>query len=77
MTVNKIEVRNVYKVFGNREKAVLAMIRAGKSKDQVLAETGCVVASMTFRYRSGRERFLSSWACPGQASPRWCVISIG
>ena len=43
MTVNKIEIRNVYKVFGNREKAVLAMIRAGKSKDQVLAETGCVV----------------------------------
>lgn len=43
MSVNKIEVRNVFKVFGNREKDVLAMIRAGKSKEQVLAETGCVV----------------------------------
>ena len=43
VTINKIEVRNVFKVFGNREKDVLAMIRAGKSKEQVLAETGCVV----------------------------------
>ena len=40
---SKIEVRHVFKVFGNREKEVLALIRAGKSKDQVLAETGCVV----------------------------------
>ena len=43
VTESKIEVRHVFKVFGNREKDVLALIRAGKSKDQVLAETGCVV----------------------------------
>lgn len=43
VTESKIEVRHVFKVFGNREKEVLALIRAGKSKDQVLAETGCVV----------------------------------
>ena len=41
--VNKIEVRHVFKVFGKREKEVLALLRAGMSKDQVLAETGCVV----------------------------------
>ena len=39
----KIEVRNVFKVFGSREKDVLALIRAGTTKDQVLAQTGCVV----------------------------------
>ena len=39
----KIEVRNVFKVFGSREKDVLALIHAGKTKDQVLAQTGCVV----------------------------------
>ena len=43
MTLQKIEVRNVFKVFGSREKEVLGMVRAGKGKEQVLAETGCVV----------------------------------
>lgn len=43
VVVNKIEVRNVFKVFGSREKEVMALIRDGKSKDEVLAKTGCVV----------------------------------
>ena len=43
VAINKIEVRNVFKVFGNREKDVLALIRDGKSKDEVLARTGCVI----------------------------------
>jgi glycine betaine/proline transport system ATP-binding protein len=42
-TVSKIEVKNVFKIFGNRAKDALAMIGQGKTKDQVLAETGCVV----------------------------------
>ena len=42
-TVSKIEVKNVFKIFGNRSKDALAMIGQGKTKDQVLAETGCVV----------------------------------
>ena len=43
LAINKIEVRNVFKVFGNREKDVLALIHQGKNKEQVLTETGCVV----------------------------------
>ena len=43
VVVNKIDVRNVFKVFGNREQEVMALIRDGKSKDEVLAQTGCVV----------------------------------
>ena len=42
-TVSKIEVKNVFKIFGNRSKDALGMIGQGKTKDQVLAETGCVV----------------------------------
>ena len=54
-TLNKIEVRNVFKVFGNREKEVLAMIRDGKSKDEVLARTGCVIGinDMSLSIRAG------------------------
>jgi ABC-type glutathione transport system ATPase component len=42
-TVSKIEVKNVFKIFGNRAKDALAMVGQGKTKDQVLSETGCVV----------------------------------
>jgi len=43
MNPPKIEVRNVYKVFGKREKEALALSQQGQSKEQVLAVTGCVV----------------------------------
>ncbi|NVL45832.1 glycine betaine/L-proline ABC transporter ATP-binding protein, partial [Pseudomonas syringae pv. actinidiae] len=40
---NKIVVKNVFKIFGNRSKEALALIKQNQSKDQVLAQTGCVV----------------------------------
>jgi glycine betaine/proline transport system ATP-binding protein len=40
---DKIVVRNVFKIFGNRSKEALEMVRQKNSKDQVLAKTGCVV----------------------------------
>ena len=43
VAISKIEVRNVFKVFGNRQKDVLALINQGKNKEQVLAQTGCVI----------------------------------
>jgi glycine betaine/proline transport system ATP-binding protein len=39
----KIVVKNVYKIFGNRAKDALTMVQNNQSKDQVLAQTGCVV----------------------------------
>lgn len=42
-STNKIVVSNVFKIFGNRPEQALALLKNGKSKDQVLAETGCVV----------------------------------
>jgi glycine betaine/proline transport system ATP-binding protein len=41
--MSKIVVKNVFKVFGERPDDALRMIRDNKSKDQVLAQTGCVV----------------------------------
>ncbi|GBL56690.1 MULTISPECIES: glycine betaine/L-proline ABC transporter ATP-binding protein [Pseudomonas] len=41
--MSKIQVKNVYKIFGARADAALAMIRQGKSKAEVLAATDCVV----------------------------------
>ena len=41
--VSKIVIKHVFKIFGARPDAALAMIQQGQSKDQVLAATGCVV----------------------------------
>ncbi|WP_439860660.1 quaternary amine ABC transporter ATP-binding protein [Pseudomonas sp. MBLB4136] len=41
--MSKIVVRHVYKVFGRRPEAALALAREGRSKERVLADTGCVV----------------------------------
>jgi glycine betaine/proline transport system ATP-binding protein len=38
-----IEVRNVFKIFGTKEKVALEMVRGGSSKDDVLAKTNCTV----------------------------------
>ena len=43
VALDKIEVRNVCKVFGSREKEVMTLLREGLKKEQVLAQTGCVV----------------------------------
>ena len=43
MSTAKIEVRNVYKVFGGREKEALTLSQQGRSKEQVLEATGCVI----------------------------------
>ncbi|MDH0746447.1 glycine betaine/L-proline ABC transporter ATP-binding protein [Pseudomonas sp. GD03842] len=40
---NKIVVKNVFKIFGNRASEALEMVRQQQTKDQVLARTGCVV----------------------------------
>jgi glycine betaine/proline transport system ATP-binding protein len=41
--MSKIVLNNVFKIFGHRSADALRMIQDQKSKDQVLAETGCVV----------------------------------
>jgi len=41
--MNKIEVKNVFKIFGERSSEALQLISESHSKEQVLAKTGCVV----------------------------------
>ncbi|CAI0928360.1 glycine betaine/L-proline ABC transporter ATP-binding protein [Serratia ficaria] len=41
--MNKIEIQNVYKIFGHKTAAALAMSRQGKTKQEVQAATDCVV----------------------------------
>lgn len=39
----KVIVKHLYKVYGSHPERALAMLRAGQSKDQILAQTGMVV----------------------------------
>jgi glycine betaine/proline transport system ATP-binding protein len=39
----KIALRNVFKVFGEKPEAALRMIRDGRGKEEIHAETGCTV----------------------------------
>ncbi|MEE1924200.1 glycine betaine/L-proline ABC transporter ATP-binding protein [Pseudomonas sp. 148P] len=41
--LNKIEVKNVFKIFGERSAEALKLIGESQTKEQVLARTGCVV----------------------------------
>ncbi len=38
-----IRIKNLYKIFGKNEKKVLELVKAGKTKDAILAETGHTV----------------------------------
>lgn len=38
-----IQIKNLYKVFGTAPETVMPMVKAGKSKDEILAETGHTV----------------------------------
>ncbi len=38
-----IRVENLYKVFGNAPQSVMPLVREGRSKDDILAETGHTV----------------------------------
>ncbi|MBW9088720.1 glycine betaine/L-proline ABC transporter ATP-binding protein ProV [Rhizobium wenxiniae] len=42
-TSTKISLNNVYKVFGERPDKALEMVRAGKTKSEIHAQTGCSV----------------------------------
>ncbi|WP_242662509.1 glycine betaine/L-proline ABC transporter ATP-binding protein ProV [Teichococcus deserti] len=39
----KIALRNVFKVFGDRPEAAIALARQGRTKEEILAETGCTI----------------------------------
>ncbi len=41
--MNRIDVRNLFKIFGHQPERVFPLLEKGKSKTEILEETGCVV----------------------------------
>ena len=41
--MSKIEVKNVYKIFGDNPSKVLPMVQDGATKEEILEKTGCLL----------------------------------
>ena len=41
--MSKIEINNVYKIFGSNPKSILPMVKDGASKEEILDKTGHTV----------------------------------
>lgn len=54
-SINKVQVKNLYKVFGENPNQAMDMVRAGKNKDQIFQQTGMVlgVRDATFDVKQG------------------------
>ena len=44
MDKNKIEIRDLYLIFGSERSKAFRMLKKGKSKNEILKETGCTIA---------------------------------
>ena len=44
MNTDKIEIKDLYLVFGHDKQKALKMLRKGKTKQEILKETGCTIA---------------------------------
>ena len=41
--MSKIEINNVYKIFGTNPKSILSMVKEGSTKEEILEKTGHTV----------------------------------
>ena len=60
--MSKIEVKNVYKIFGHNPSKVLPMVQDGATKEEVLEKTGHTVGLDNVSIKVfKRERLLYVW----------------
>ena len=62
--MSKIEINNIYKIFGNNPDSVMDMVKNGSTKDEVLEQTGHPVCLL---YTSPSPRDLSTSRMPSSA----------
>ncbi|WP_306110424.1 MULTISPECIES: quaternary amine ABC transporter ATP-binding protein [Roseovarius] len=75
---NRIEVRNLYKIFGNDPAQALRMLEAGSSKDKLLAETGSVlgVDNVSLKVPAGAISVIMGLSGSGKSTLARCVNRI-
>ncbi len=59
--MSKIEINNVYKIFGNNPTSVLPMVKDGATKDEILEQTGHTVGLDNVSLKIEEEKHLFAW----------------
>ncbi len=74
----KIEVRNLVKIFGSNHNKVLSLIREGKSKDEILRETGMTVGinNISFSINAGEMFVIMGLSGSGKSTVLRCLNKL-
>ena len=72
---NKIEIRNVYLIFGSERSKAFRMLKKGKSKNEILKETGCTIAvnNASLSVREGEIFVIMGLSGSGKSSLLRCI----
>ena len=75
MDKNKIEIRNVYLIFGSERSKAFRMLKKGKSKNEILKETGCTIAvnNASLSVREGEIFVIMGLSGSGKSSLLRCI----
>ena len=75
MNTDKIEIKDLYLVFGHDKQKALKMLRKGKTKQEILKETGCTIAvnNANFTIRQGEIFIIMGLSGSGKSSLLRCL----
>jgi len=68
--MSKIEVKNVYKIFGDNPSKVLPMVQDGATKEEILEKTGHTVGLDNVSIKVEEGETLYAWAYLDQENLR-------
>lgn len=72
----KLEIKNLYKIFGEHPQRAFKYIEQGLSKEQILEKTGLSLGVKDASLVVKKARYLSSWDYPARVNPQWYAFSI-
>jgi len=61
--MSKIEINNIYKIFGNKPDSIMPMVQDGATKEEVLEQTGHTVGLDNVSLNIEEEKLLFVWDC--------------
>ena len=75
MNTDKIEIKDLYLVFGHDKQKALKMLRKGNTKQEILKETGCTIAvnNANFTIRQGEIFVIMGLSGSGKSSLLRCL----
>lgn len=75
LVMAQLKVEGLYKIFGNRTKAALTLAEKGKSKAEILEETGCTLAinNASFEVREGETFVIMGLSGSGKSTVLRCL----